>query len=143
VDRDGIALSIANDVREIAGVAERIDAFCEARALGAKTAYAVNLSIEEIVTNTIGYGYDDDEPHRIEIALCASADALVVTITDDSREFDLSQPPPEVDFEASLDERTVGGLGLFLVHELMDGVEYRRVGRRNIVTLTKKLADPG
>ncbi len=140
---DSIKVSIANDVREIAGVAEQIDAFCEARELGLKTAYAVNLSIDEILTNTIGYGYDDDKPHRIEIQLRASADALVVTITDDSREFDLSQPPPEVDFEASLDERAVGGLGLFLVHELMDEVDYRRAGECNIITLTKKLAEPG
>ena len=140
VDEDSVEISIGNDVHEIAGVAERVDEFCEARGIGLKTAYAVNVSIDEVLTNTIDYGYDDDEAHRIEIALRKEADKLVVAIEDDSREFDPSGPPPEVDFDATLEERAVGGLGLFLVHELMDRVDYRRAGGRNFITLTKSLA---
>jgi anti-sigma regulatory factor (Ser/Thr protein kinase) len=140
VDENSIEISITNDVCEIAGVAARIDEFCETREIGRKIANAVNVSIDEILTNTIGYGYDDDEPHRIEIALSKEADALVIAITDDSKEFDPSGPPPEVDFDATLEDRALGGLGLFLVHELMDRVDYRRVEGRNLVTLTKNLA---
>ncbi len=143
MDEDRVEISIANDVDEIAGVADRIDEFCDARGLGPKVAYALNLSIDEILTNTIGYGYDDDEPHRIELALSREADALVVAIVDDGREFDPSGPPPEVDFEATLDERAVGGLGLFLVHEMMDSVDYRRADGRNFITLRKSLAEAG
>ncbi len=140
MDENGIEISIANDVREIAGVAARIDEFCDAREIGPKITYALNLSIDEVLTNTIDYGYDDDEPHRIEIALRKEADRLVVAIEDDSREFDPSGPPPEVDFDATLEDRAVGGLGLFLVHELMDRVDYRRADGRNFVTLTKSLS---
>lgn len=140
VDEDSVEISIGNDVHEIAGVAARIDEFCDARGIGLQISNAVNVSIDEVLTNTIGYGYDDDGPHRIGIALRREADALVVEIEDDSREFDPSGPPPEVDFDATLEERTVGGLGLFLVHELMDRVDYRRAGGRNFITLTKSLA---
>ena len=140
MDENGIEISIVNDVSEIAGVADRIDEFCDAREIGPKITYALNLSIDEVLTNTINYGYDDDEPHRIEIALRKEADRLVVVIEDDSREFDPSGPPPEVDFDATLEDRAVGGLGLFLVHELMDRVDYRRADGRNFVTLTKSLS---
>ena len=141
MDENGIEISIVNDVSEIAGVADRIDEFCDAREIGPKITYALNLSIDEVLTNTINYGYDDDEPHRIEIALRKEADRLVVVIEDDSREFDPSGPPPEVDFDATLEDRAVGGLGLFLVHELMDRVDYRRADGRNFVTLTKSLIE--
>ena len=139
MDEDRVEISIANNVHEIADAAARIDEFCEARGIGPMIANAVNVSLDEILTNTIDYGYDDDGPHRIGIALSRRADELVVEIEDDSREFDPSGPPPDVDFDASLEERTVGGLGLFLVHELMDSIAYRRDGGRNLVTLKKSL----
>lgn len=141
MDEDRVEISIASDVQEIADVASRIDEFCEARGIGPMVANAVNVSIDEILTNTIDYGYDDDGPHRIGIAVSRQADALVIEIDDDSREFDPSGPPPEVNFDASLEDRPIGGLGIFLVHELMDSVDYRRDDGRNFVTLTKSLVE--
>jgi serine/threonine-protein kinase RsbW/sigma-B regulation protein RsbU (phosphoserine phosphatase) len=137
-----LEIAIANELEEIAVSAEKIDAFCEEREISPEIAYAVNLSIDEILTNTISYGYEDDEPHRIEIVVRLEADALVVVIADDSAPFDLSETP-EADVEATLEDRDVGGLGLFLVHQMMDKVEYERVEGRNIVTLTKSTAGAG
>ena len=142
VDDNVLEIALANELPEIAGTAEKIDAFCEANSLSPEIAYAVNLSIDEILTNTISYGYDDDEPHRIEIVLRREADSLAVVIRDDSAPFDLSAAP-EADVEASLDERKVGGLGLFFVHQMMDKVEYERVEGRNVVTLTKSTSGAG
>ena len=131
-----LEISLANDLGEIAGAAGRIDDFCESNELSPDVAYAVNLSIDEILTNTISYGYDDDEAHRIEMTVRLEADTLVVVIVDDSRAFDPTATP-DPDIEASLEERDVGGLGLFLVHQMMDDVEYERVDGKNVVTLTK------
>ena len=142
LDENVLEIALANDLQEIVGVSEKIDAFCEGKGLSPEIGYAVNLSIDEILTNTISYGYDDDEPHRIDIVVRLEADSLFVVITDDSAPFDLSATP-EADIEASLDEREVGGLGLFLVHQMMDKVEYERVEDRNIVTLTKSMAETG
>ena len=125
----------------IVAAAEKIDAFCKEREISPEFAYAVNLSIDEILTNTISYGYDD-EPHRIEIIVRLENDSLVVEIVDDSAPFDLSVTP-EANVEASLEERDVGGLGLFLVHQMMDRVEYERIEGRNIVTLTKSTSGAG
>ncbi len=142
LEDDALEISLGNELQEIAGVAERVEAFCAARGLGPQIAYAVNLSIDEILTNTISYGYDDDEAHRIDLAVRLEGETLVVTIADDARPFDPS-PPRQADVEAPLEEREVGGLGLFLVQQMMDGVEYRRQGGRNVVTLTKNAAAGG
>ena len=140
-DSDGaIEISLANDAAEIAGVAARVDEFCETRDISPAVAYAVNLAIDELLTNTIGYGYADDGVHRIEIALRHEAGALVVEIADDSAAFDPTQVP-EPDTGVSLDEREIGGLGLHLVTQMMDGFEYRHEDGRNIVTLTKNTGD--
>ena len=136
-DDESLEISLANDLQELARIAERIDEFCDDRNLGPQIGYAVNLSVDEILTNTISYGYDDGEPHEIEIVVSMQGDAIVVVIVDDSAAFDLSQTP-DADVESSVEERALGGLGLFLVHQMMDGVEYRHMGGRNVVTLTKK-----
>ena len=136
LDDSTLEISLANDLGEIAGAAGKIDDFCESNELSPEIAYAVNLSIDEILTNTISYGYDDDDAHRIEMTVRLEADALVVVIVDDGRPFDPTGTP-DPDIEASLEERDVGGLGLFLVHQMMDEVEYRHVDGRNVVTLTK------
>ena len=133
-----LEISLVNELGEIAGAAGKVDQFCESNELSPEIAYAVNLSVDEILTNTISYGYDDDEAHRIEMSVRLEADALVVVIVDDSRPFDPTARP-DPDIEASLEERDVGGLGLFLVHQMMDRVEYSRVDGRNVVTLTKSM----
>ena len=133
-------ISLANDLEEIAVVGARIDEFCESHDVPPQVAYAVNLSVDELLNNTITYGYTDDEPHTIELSLRLDADAVVVEIVDDGREFEASGVP-EPDTDAALEDRAVGGLGLFIVHQMMDSVEFRRVDGRNVVTIAKKTAD--
>lgn len=137
---DVLEISLVNDLREIAGVAARIDDFCSAHGLSPQVGYGVNLAIDEILTNTISYGYDDEEPHRIELIVRLEEEALAVIIVDDSKAFDLSQAP-EPGPETSLEVRLLDGLGLFLVHQVMDDVAYQRIDGCNVVTLTKKTTE--
>ena len=138
--RDGmLELSLVNDLREIAAAAAKIDAFCEEQGLTPQTAYALNLSIDEILTNTISYGYDDDEQHRIGLSLRKEGDVLVVEIVDDGRAFD-SSLASDPDIDSSLEERALGGLGLFLVQKMMDDVTYQRRDVLNVITLRKNTA---
>ena len=136
MNEETLEIALVNDLKEITRVAEQIDEFCASRAIASEVAYAINLALDEILTNTISYGYDDDEPHRIEVSVHPEAEALVIVIVDDSAAFDLSNAPTP-DIGASLEERPLGGLGLFLVHQMMDSVKYRREEERNVVTLKK------
>ena len=132
-----LQFSVANDLREIAVAADRIDEFCSLNGIPPATAYAINLSVDELLTNTISYGYEDGGEHRIDLRIRLDGDVLAVEISDDGIEFapDSADDP---DTHASIEDRPIGGLGIFLTRQMMDSFEYRRDEGRNIVTLTKK-----
>lgn len=133
-------ISLANDLDEIAMVGARLDEFCESHDVPPQVAYAVNVSVDELLNNTISYGYSDDGRHTIELSARVDDGAVVVEIVDDGQEFEASGVP-EPDTDAALEDRAVGGLGLFIVHQMMDSVEFRREDGRNVVTIAKKTAD--
>ena len=87
VEDIGIEIAVTNDLREISGVAAKIDEFCAAREFTPQIGYAVNLAVDEILTNTISYGYEDEEVHRIELIPWLKGENLVIVIVDDSRAF--------------------------------------------------------
>ena len=135
-------LSLANDLREITIAAARIDAICVQNGLPPEIAFDINLAVDELLTNTISYGYNDDRKHRIELMFHFNGDEAMVQITDDGEPFDPLQVP-DPDRAAPLESRAKGGLGVFLVRNVMDRVEYRRGDGCNIVTLTKRAACTG
>jgi serine/threonine-protein kinase RsbW len=69
-------------------------------------------------------------------------DRISAEVEDDGRAFNpLKAPAP--DLGAGLDRGTTGGFGLHIVRSLMDAIDYRREGGRNIITMTKRLATGG
>ena len=132
-----LQFSVGNDLRDIAVAADRIDEFCSVHGIPPATAYAVNLSVDELLTNTISYGYEDSDEHRIDLVIRLEGDVLAVEISDDGVEFapDSADDP---DTSASIEDRPIGGLGIFLTRQMMDSFDYRRDEGRNIVRLTKK-----
>jgi serine/threonine-protein kinase RsbW len=96
-----------------------------------------NLALEEFGTNSIKYGYDDANEHWIEVTLSISGRELIVNIIDDGRAFNpLEAPEPQ--FDIPMEERRVGGLGIYLVRKMSDRMEYQREGGKNRLTLHKK-----
>jgi serine/threonine-protein kinase RsbW len=100
----------------------------------------VLIAVEELVTNIVKYGYGPAaEPGRAGLTLSLDGDRLTLEIVDDSHEFDpFAAPDPDLD--APIEERRVGGLGLYLVKTLMDRALYRRDGARNVVEISRRVA---
>ena len=142
MDGAELKIGIANDLRELAGVAAQIDEFCAGRAVSAHVAYAVNVSVEELLTNTISYGYGDDEPHTIYLIVTVDAGAVVVEIIDDGIGLGASGLPAR-DPGDPLDQESLDGPGFFLLHQVMDSVDFRHEDGYNVVTLRKEAADTG
>ncbi len=94
---DALELSPVNDLRNVAVAAENVGAFRAEHGMAKQIAFEVNLAADELVTNTIGYGYDDDREHRIDLVLRLEAGALAIEIADDGRAFDpLRAPAPDI-----------------------------------------------
>jgi serine/threonine-protein kinase RsbW len=99
---------------------------------------ALELSADEAVTNVINYAYPDDVPGLMRLTLKRDGNEVVLTIEDQGQPFDEAQVP-DPDLDAPLEERHVGGLGVFLMHKMMDRVERSRQGQTNHLLLAKKI----
>jgi anti-sigma regulatory factor (Ser/Thr protein kinase) len=100
---------------------------------------AVTLALDEVITNTISYGYNDQVPHEIRVRLTLANSRLSAEVEDDARPFNpLTVPQP--DLTSPLETRSVGGLGVHLMRSLMDQVDYRRESGKNHLIMSKRLS---
>jgi serine/threonine-protein kinase RsbW len=130
---------LRSDPAEIDRLGVEVEHFGTSYALPPATVFAVNLALEEVITNIISYGYDDNSrEHVIGVALSVVDGAVLATVDDDGRFFDPGNAR-EPDVTVPLEQREVGGLGVLLVRKLMDDVTYRRSGSRNRLTLRKQI----
>ena len=141
MDEGQITIVCKNDHSETERVQQKITQFCDLLGVKGRPLHAFNLAVDEVLTNIIRHGYGttgDAPPHEIRIHLRVADDELSADIEDDAREFDPVKYP-RVDCTKPLEERQPGGLGLHLVRSLIHGIEYRREGGKNILTLRKRV----
>jgi anti-sigma regulatory factor (Ser/Thr protein kinase) len=86
----------------------------------------------------IQHAYPGSGEHHFTLQITVSNEEFVARIEDDGVEFNPTEHPIP-DLDAPLEERKVGGLGIYLVRQIMTSVEYQRVAGKNVVTLRKKL----
>jgi len=129
----------ANTLDDLSACRRECDAFLAAQNICEEAIYAVNLVLEEIITNTMKYGYKGAGGGFSDVAVELQANEILIEISDDAPEFD---PAGHVSRHENVpfEERTVGGLGLPLVRSLMDVCAYRREAGRNIMSFTKRLS---
>jgi anti-sigma regulatory factor (Ser/Thr protein kinase) len=108
-------------------------------------AYRLRLSVDEVVTNIVVHGYEE-AGRSGDITICATIDdqALVISVEDSAIPFDPRQIPTPADLDKPLEERDIGGLGIFLAIEGVDEFQYERVNDRNRNTfiVRRKTAAP-
>ena len=133
-----IVFKINSDFVDLPAAADAATQFLEGNNASEGVIFAANLAIEEIVTNTIKYGYDDARKHEIIVRLEVTENSLNIEICDDGREFNpFNEPEPNVSLRS--DEPRIGGLGVHFVRKMLDTCAYDRRKGRNIVKLSKKL----
>ena len=130
-----LSLVLDNDRAEMARVAAAVEKLVAEAELGPHLGYAVELAVDELVTNVVCHGYPEGTSGRIEVVLAVGADGVTLTVADDGYPYDPLQAP-DPPLTGPLETRRLGGLGVHLVRALMDEVRYRRDGDRNIVTCT-------
>ncbi|MBM4440929.1 MAG: ATP-binding protein [Candidatus Rokubacteria bacterium] len=135
---DELVLQVKNQLSEIERITQSVEAFAERNDLAPKVTFAVNLAIEEVLVNTISYGYADSGDHVIDIRVTVDAGVLTARVEDDARPFDPTDHPAP-DTTKGAEDRAIGGLGIHLVRGLFDVVEYHRRGERNQLVMKKNL----
>ncbi len=99
----------------------------------------LNLGLDELFTNIISYGFQDDSEHQIKFTLAKDDETLVVEIEDDGIPFNpLDAAKPEADQD--LASINIGGLGIHLMKKMVDDIDYQRVEGKNKLILKKCVA---
>ncbi|WP_448191831.1 ATP-binding protein [Azospirillum sp. sgz301742] len=127
---------LTNDVAELHRLASEVDAFVESHGLPMAVAFRLNLCFDELITNTVSYGYPGGGAHAIRVRLEADGREIHAEVEDDATAYDPFSEAPPPDLSADVETRRVGGLGVFLVRQSVDRATYRRADGRNLVRLT-------
>ncbi|BAN26562.1 ATP-binding protein [Caballeronia insecticola] len=121
---------------DIGELVNRLQALFDARSLPPMLFQSFAMAFDEVISNIAAYGCPHD-PIRVHVAIGESE--VRAEVVDDGVAFDPLQLP-EPDVTSSLDERAIGGLGVYLVRKMMDGVEYERRDRFNRLSFWKRIA---
>jgi serine/threonine-protein kinase RsbW len=129
---------IENQIGELSSLAEKIEKIAEEWDISPALAMNMNLVIEEALSNIIFYAFTDKNKHKIKVSVSIDNDTLTIRITDEGIPFNpLKHEQPDITLPT--EERPVGGLGIFLMSQIMDEMHYNRKGNENRLTLKKNI----
>lgn len=112
-----------------------LDSVLEEADIGGAPAFNLQLAVDEAFTNIASYAYED-EVGNVQIRISVNGEAVVISLIDSGKPFDpLKIEPPDITL--GIDERKVGGLGIYLIRKMTDSVTYKRKDGQNILTMTK------
>ena len=131
-------LILLNEISEISKLAGFIEEIGEELSLQPDMVFNLNLVLEEAVSNVILYAYPDGGPQEIHLTAKVCNSALQIVLSDRGVEFDPTQVP-DADITLSGEERPIGGLGVYLIRQIMNSVEYKRIDGENVLILSKDL----
>lgn len=131
-------LIIQNEINELNKLAQFIETLGEELQLTPDLVFNLNLVLEEAVSNIILYAYPKQLGYDISIQVDYNGQFLIFTLTDTGKPFDPTHVA-EADITLSAEERPIGGLGIFLIKQIMNEVKYQRIEGRNVFTLKKNI----
>jgi sigma-B regulation protein RsbU (phosphoserine phosphatase) len=132
------SITLTNDLNSLPKLNEFVDDIAEKLSIDPSQKMKMNLALEEAVVNVIDYAYPEGTQGDINIEAKANDLRLKFIITDSGTPFDPTAQK-EMDTTLSAEERPIGGLGIHLVRQIMDSINYERVNDKNVLTLRKNL----
>ena len=131
-------ITLPNDVKTVPQLNAFVDEVCENAGFDMSTTMKINLAIEEAVVNVMNYAYPSGMNGNVDIDAQMTDERLKFVISDNGTPFDPTAKA-EVDTTLSAEERSIGGLGIHLIRQIMDTINYERIDNKNVLTLRKKL----
>ena len=133
-------IKIKNQVGELEKVNAFIEEIGDELQLDMELLMNLNLVMEEMVSNVIFYAYPEGKTADIELSADCTGHTLTFVLSDKGREFD---PTMKEDIDTGTDpaDRELGGLGIYIVKNIMNEVTYQRLEGKNLLTMKKDLED--
>jgi serine/threonine-protein kinase RsbW len=127
---------IRNDVADLAALTAAMERVGADHGMPEQSLFQLQVALDEMVSNVFRYAWPEADAHDIEIRITARHDGVEVEIIDDGRMFD-PRDAPKRDKPLPGQRPRPGGVGVQMTKQLVDRIDYARVGNRNHTTLTK------
>lgn len=131
-------IRITNNIDEIGKLTEFVEELGAELSLPMETTMHINLALEEAVSNIIMYAYPQGETHEIMLRTTVTKDQIIFLLTDNGLSFDPTDAP-DVNLDVPVEERKIGGLGIFLIRSIMNEISYQRLDGENRLIMIKNL----
>ena len=131
-------LCMSNDIEELNKLEPFLNGIFERENLDMSMLPQIDLALEEAVTNIIMYAYPEGEKGTAELTVEVADGQISATLIDSGTPFNPLQQQ-EANLDVSLEERKIGGLGIHLIKEIMDEVDYAYEEGRNLLRMKKRL----
>ena len=131
-------LTLSCDLARVPELNDFIMSIAERLGMDTATSAQVQLAVEEAVVNVMNYAYPDGRKGFVTIKAMSDGHELRIVVIDSGTAFDPTSKE-KADVTLSFEDRPIGGLGIFLVREIMDTINYERTDNRNILTMSKNI----
>lgn len=118
-----LTITTAADLDALAHLRAFVEQACRADGIAETVCVGLQLALDELYTNIITHGYANQATGSLTVTFAYTAPQIKITIQDQGRPFDPRQAQPP-DLTADWAERTIGGLGIYLVQQVVDRLEY-------------------
>lgn len=125
-------------LENLRAIASDIEDFCALNGLE-KECFQINLCVEEVFANCVVYGYSQDSSKNVEIEIARRGNRVEIFVRDTARAFNPLSDVEPPDLSSKLEDRKVGGLGVFFLRRNMDELSYRRKGGVNELMMVKNI----
>ncbi|MBT3251220.1 MAG: ATP-binding protein [Candidatus Marinimicrobia bacterium] len=131
-------ISLKNQLSELNILVDLVYEFGNEAHLSSETIFDIRLATEEVFANVVSHGYKSPGDQLIHITFENSGDDMSIIIIDSGKPFDIEKVE-KPDINLPMEKRKIGGLGLFLIYELMDEVIYNSTAGKNTMVFKKQL----
>ena len=138
VTTQNYSFELHNNLSELKTLSKKLITFGRNIGLPELSVSEINICLDELFTNIVLYGFNDDLEHKVKFTMKVDDNILIATIEDDGVPFNPLKKKA-VDLPANVDSAEIGGLGIHITRELVDKISYER--KRGINRLT--IAFPG
>ena len=132
------SIILANELSEISKLNDFIEDIGNEFSLTPDVVFNLTLVLEEAVVNVINYAYPKEDHESIYLSAKMQDGSIIFVLSDSGKEFDPTMAP-DADVTLPAEDRQIGGLGIFLIRQIMNEVRYERIDGKNVLTLEKKL----
>jgi anti-sigma regulatory factor (Ser/Thr protein kinase) len=127
---------LKNDISELNALHQHLTKWGDGIHLATDSISRINICLDELFTNIVSYGFEDDLEHIIKFTINVDNNVVIINIEDDGVVFNpLKKIDP--DFPENVEDARIGGLGIHIIRKLMDNVSYERKQGRNRLIMKK------